>query len=73
MSIGQEGGFIMCDLCMDLVWEFNFPNSRDMLQDICIGMLVITSFLSAQLPFYCLLRAFLFSMPISPDIHLQLL
>ena len=62
--------FVTCDLYMDLAWEFHFPNSTGMSQITCICMLLITTFLPAELSSYCLLFSFLMSVPISPQIQL---
>ena len=50
-----------------------FLNNTGMVQIIGINMLLITTFVSVQLPSYCLLCALQSSMPISPETHLQLL
>ena len=64
---GMGYWFIMCDLHMDLAWEFHFSNNTDMLQMICL--LLITKFLSPQLLSYHLLFAIPLSMPICPQIQ----
>ena len=48
---------------MKLAWEFHFPNNIGMSQIICICMLLMTTFLSVQLPSYNLLCALLLSFP----------
>ena len=66
--------FVMCDLCMKLEWEFDVPNNTGKAQIICIYMLLITTFASAQLPSYCLQCGLLLLMPVPPEVqHLQLL
>ena len=59
---------------MKLAWEFHFPDNTGMSQIICTCVLLITTFLYAQLPSDYLLCNIILSMPISPEMqHLQLL
>ena len=60
---------VTCAVCMKLALEIHASNNTDMLQIVCICMLLITNFFFAQLPSYCLFVIIL-SMPISPEIHI---
>ena len=70
ISLTQEWvyWFVMIDLCMKLIWEVHFPNSRGMSNHL--HQYVINYFnLSVQLPSYCLPFALLLSMSIYSQIH----